>query len=619
MKGVTPENLPEHPRRWAVAEALDVLEPQAVAVVLDALDPIIRKIAAAVADHGAVQALTAPLTAAAVDELGQILHLWGVAVDDEILPYYRRIFQAGGYSALAQITAGGDPASIVKLPDDYLAEPASRYLATVRRRFDFLGEQAWSKARTVMLEGMDRGQSIDVIAENLRGVTDLTKAQATAVARTHVVGAANAGAYEQALAMPDDTKPRFKQWLSTLDRRTRPTHVDVDGDVVPLADFFEVGDALLEYPGDPHGPDAEVVNCRCTPLFTDNPDGEFDERTPGRQVGGEGGVLQKVAGAVEPDLIDVKTVSSDLKDTARAINEFRQMPRPMMRPGDMEPSAELKAYEEARLRVGERLDEAIRERIGPMPQPGPGPGMWTDWGDVQGTRAWRDAMAEWLPGAQEQKRWIVYYQSEMRLALDELGQPFAFGQDLVLRTSSGQALDDTMREAARRFPKSWINHMNRKPVYATDVGIGRGHYNPETNILAIRPHESMLATHEMTHHAEATVPGLTESEWYLKWSRETRTDQYGRFWEPLESYQAYLPGEVVRPDGWPTRYMGRSYTGTNYAELSPIPYSHYEVMSVANEGWAGDPFSPDWRPYHTEIYEQIGLRRWLLGVLATIR
>lgn len=54
-----------------------------------------------------------------------------------------------------------------------------------------------------------------------------------------------------------------KQWDSTLDGLTRPSHREVDGEIRELDEAFSNG---LQFPGDPSGPAAEVCNCRCALL-----------------------------------------------------------------------------------------------------------------------------------------------------------------------------------------------------------------------------------------------------------------------------------------------------------------------------------------------------------------
>lgn len=54
-----------------------------------------------------------------------------------------------------------------------------------------------------------------------------------------------------------------KQWDSTLDSRTRPSHKRVDGQIRELDEEFSNG---LKYPSDPKGKASEVINCRCALL-----------------------------------------------------------------------------------------------------------------------------------------------------------------------------------------------------------------------------------------------------------------------------------------------------------------------------------------------------------------
>ena len=63
-----------------------------------------------------------------------------------------------------------------------------------------------------------------------------------------------------------------KQWIAIEDERTRPTHSLVDGTVVPIDDFFEVGAARLYYPHDTvigNGAEhpEEIISCRCWVVF----------------------------------------------------------------------------------------------------------------------------------------------------------------------------------------------------------------------------------------------------------------------------------------------------------------------------------------------------------------
>lgn len=95
------------------------------------------------------------------------------------------------------------------------------------------------------------------------------KNRARTVARTEVVGAYNGGTYDafSMIVAADPGTAWVKRWLATEDKRTRPDHVEADGQVVPFSSPFIVGGYQMMYPHDPTAPAKEVVNCRCIPLL----------------------------------------------------------------------------------------------------------------------------------------------------------------------------------------------------------------------------------------------------------------------------------------------------------------------------------------------------------------
>lgn len=56
---------------------------------------------------------------------------------------------------------------------------------------------------------------------------------------------------------------RHKKWLSMKDLRVRPTHKDVDEEVIPIDQDFIVGGHKMAFPRDTKGPAHEVNGCRC--------------------------------------------------------------------------------------------------------------------------------------------------------------------------------------------------------------------------------------------------------------------------------------------------------------------------------------------------------------------
>lgn len=125
-------------------------------------------------------------------------------------------------------------------------------------------DKAWNRKHiaSAITQGVLQGESMDKVACRIRSVADMGYRASMRTARTAMTSAQNAGrvdAYRRAEGMGIHVR---KQWLATLDRRTRHSHRRLDGEVVGMDENFSNG---LRYPGDPEsGRGSEVYNCRCT-------------------------------------------------------------------------------------------------------------------------------------------------------------------------------------------------------------------------------------------------------------------------------------------------------------------------------------------------------------------
>ena len=126
--------------------------------------------------------------------------------------------------------------------------------------------ERWNRQKVTssLTQGILQGESIDKLAKRMRSVADMDYRASIRNARTAMTGAQNAGrqaGYERAQDMGIDTE---KQWLATMDNRTRHEHAVLDGQHVPVDENFKVGVYEIEYPGDPSADPEMVYNCRCT-------------------------------------------------------------------------------------------------------------------------------------------------------------------------------------------------------------------------------------------------------------------------------------------------------------------------------------------------------------------
>lgn len=134
----------------------------------------------------------------------------------------------------------------------------------VKREISLGKAQKWNnkQLQSALTQSILQGESVPDIAKRVaRTVSTRGYADSVRYARTMITGAESAGrqdAYERAESMGIELE---KEWIATLDDRTRHTHRELHGERRPLDEEFSNG---LMYPADPSGDDEEVYNCRCT-------------------------------------------------------------------------------------------------------------------------------------------------------------------------------------------------------------------------------------------------------------------------------------------------------------------------------------------------------------------
>lgn len=139
---------------------------------------------------------------------------------------------------------------------------ARQFLDSHIFKFSFeVNKTTQARLRDALQEKIASGATQADLTEVIKEQFDFAQTwRAARIARTESGIAGNAGIYHgMKLAGVEG-----KRWISSRDEKVRETHKAVDGDQVPLRDPFEVGGALMMFPGDPSGPVEEIVNCRCT-------------------------------------------------------------------------------------------------------------------------------------------------------------------------------------------------------------------------------------------------------------------------------------------------------------------------------------------------------------------
>ena len=110
-----------------------------------------------------------------------------------------------------------------------------------------------------------QGKSIPRIAKDLQTrMSDMNKSSAIRTARTAVTGAQNAGRMDSYVAAEKMGIKVRKEWLATIDGRTRHSHAMLDGQTADIDKPFKVDGEEIMFPGDTSAPGYLVYNCRCS-------------------------------------------------------------------------------------------------------------------------------------------------------------------------------------------------------------------------------------------------------------------------------------------------------------------------------------------------------------------
>jgi uncharacterized protein with gpF-like domain len=108
--------------------------------------------------------------------------------------------------------------------------------------------------------GFSTGSLYSEITRNVASYAQISKNKAMRIVRTEGHRITETAASNAQKRAKDRGVDIVKIWDSTLDGKTRPSHMRVDGEIREIGKKFSNG---LEFPGDPSGKAAEVINCRC--------------------------------------------------------------------------------------------------------------------------------------------------------------------------------------------------------------------------------------------------------------------------------------------------------------------------------------------------------------------
>ena len=195
-----------------------------------------------------------------------------------ISEYLTRSYNNGFIGVMYDLSKSGIPV-IAPIDQEQIVQAIQVESKLSQGLYDRLGEDTNQLKKAIQAElsrGIANGSTWNEIAE---GITMwMNSPFKKAYGRAATIARTEGHRIQQKSAMDAQRKAKEagsgikKQWDSTLDKRTRPAHQKMDGQIRETEERFSNG---LMYPGDPSGAAAEVVNCRCQLL--QRADWELDE------------------------------------------------------------------------------------------------------------------------------------------------------------------------------------------------------------------------------------------------------------------------------------------------------------------------------------------------------
>lgn len=211
-------------------------------------------------------AVMAPVARGGVPDPSQIWRFqtfWAAQVDS-LMPDLQRLARQGWQWVQDQF---GTPYPFAW--DNLLLEQLQR----TRNLLVRIPDETYRQIVKTMATGLDKGEDKAQIAQRVDNILTVTGSEnwdnrAQVIARTETNRFFQAGQVSSAQRIQEGRGIQIrKRWNDEDDASVRRSHRNVDNQLRQLRQPFDVGRSMLQYPGDPAGAAAEVVNCRCDLTF----------------------------------------------------------------------------------------------------------------------------------------------------------------------------------------------------------------------------------------------------------------------------------------------------------------------------------------------------------------
>ena len=198
-------------------------------------------------------------------QIGSILDNMQVEEFKTVSEYLQKCYEDGFVGTMFDLHGQGVPL-IMPMDQEAMVRAIQIDSKISKGLYARLGEDVAvlkKKITAQISRGISTGMNYAQTAEQLSRISNIGFNNAVRIARTEGHRIQVQSGMDACYKAKDKGADVVKQWDSTLDGRTRPSHQRVDGEIRELDEPFSNG---LMFPGDPSGGAGEVVNCRCALL-----------------------------------------------------------------------------------------------------------------------------------------------------------------------------------------------------------------------------------------------------------------------------------------------------------------------------------------------------------------
>ena len=198
-------------------------------------------------------------------QVGSVLDNMQVEEFKTVSEYLNKCYEEGFLGTMYDLQGQGIPL-IMPMDQEAMVRAVQLDSKISKGLYARLGEDVTllkKKITAQVSRGISTGMSFEQVAKQLSNYTNIGFNNAVRIARTEGHRIQVQSGMDACYKAKEKGADVVKQWDSTLDGATRPSHKKVDGEIKELDEPFSNG---LMFPGDPAGGAAEVVNCRCALL-----------------------------------------------------------------------------------------------------------------------------------------------------------------------------------------------------------------------------------------------------------------------------------------------------------------------------------------------------------------